>query len=344
MNNYVRVWTTWSLAGLVGCLMLAAGCVQHKLTPNATLSFDVPSKISVIEKGARVKVFTTGNMGAQTKGFVRDLTKELNEAGWFTVVSKKPFDYAMNINTFKGYRRDTDKQVPYNTVVDTTEQTDEDGNGHDVLVTTKRHSAIAAYVATISIYEAKNLEPLVYFNSVAAKGLWEDVTDPLPDDGVLEKKLANQIVRQMRNLLTSERRTIGVILPEASNPTIRDLLLQGKLEDAQTKARSLLPETPLKNLSATLYEKWAKAAKKAREQGNEHVVERDMETDLATFYLLFIAKEAYGTTEARLHEVHDGYTEILALTGDNNMIEACAHSLSRVEQNARRLNINLSPE
>jgi hypothetical protein len=40
--------------------------VQQKLTPNANLAFDIPSKISVIKKGARVKIFTTGNMGAPT--------------------------------------------------------------------------------------------------------------------------------------------------------------------------------------------------------------------------------------------------------------------------------------
>jgi hypothetical protein len=344
MNEYVATYVKWSLGGLLCCLLLATGCVQKKLTPNATLAFDIPSKISVIKKGSRVKIFTTGNMGSQTSIFVRDLTTTLNEAGWFTVVTSKPFDYAMNINTFKGYRRDGRDEIPYNVKVTKKSQTDKSGSGREVMVTEKRHSAIGAYVASVSIYEARTLEPMAYFNSVAAQGIWEDETKPLPAAGALEKKLADQIVKQMRNLLSTERRQVGVVLPEGGDRSVKDLLVQGKINAAAKRAASLVPGTPLADLSPGLYEKWADAAAEARKQGNEQAVERDMETDLNNFYLLFMAREASGVTESRLRAVHDGYAGILALTGNQDLIEACAHSLNRVEQNARRLNVNLSPE
>jgi hypothetical protein len=318
--------------------------MQKKLTPNATLSFDIPSKISVIKKGSRVKIFTTGNMGSQTDAFVRDLTKTLNEAGWFTIVTGKPFDYAMNINTFKGYRRDGSQEIPYNVKVSKKAQTDKSGSGREVMVTENRHSAIAAYVASVSIYEARTLEPMAYFNSVAAQGIWEDENKPLPPAETLEKKLADQIVKQLRNLLSTERRQVGVVLPEGGDRSVKDLLVQGKINAAAKRAASLVPGTPVADLSPGLYEKWADAADEARKQGNEQAVERDMETDLNNFYLLFMAREASGVTESRLRAVHDGYAGILALTGNQDLIEACAHSLNRVEQNARRLNVNLSPE
>ncbi|WP_462323687.1 hypothetical protein [Desulfoplanes sp.] len=344
MSKHVFAVTEWTLAGFLCVLLAATGCVQQKLTPNATLSFDIPSKISVIKKGARVKVFTSGNMGRQTRGFVRDLTRTLNEAGWFTIVSKKPFDYAMNINTFKGYRRDNRKEVPYNLKVIKKSQTDKSGSGREFLVKEKRHSAIGAYVASVSIYKARTLEPMVYFNSVAAQGVWEDASSPLPTDGTLEKKLAGQIVKRMRNLLSTEHRQVGVILPDGGDQRVKDLLVQGRVAAAAKRAVSLVPRTPLADLSPGLYEKWADAADEARKQGNEKVVERDMETDLNNFYLLFMAKEASGVAESRLREVHDGYAGIVALTENQNLIDGCAHSLSRVEQNARRLNVNLSPE
>ena len=344
MSKHVFAVTKWSLGGLLCCLLVATGCVQQKLTPNATLSFDIPSKISVIKKGARVKIFTSGNMGPQTRDFVRDLTKTLNEAGWFTIVTQQPFEYAMNINTFKGYRRDGRNETPYNDKVIKKSETDKSGSGRDVLVTEKRHSAFGAYVASVSVYEAKTLEPMVYFNSVAAQGVWEDGDKPLPAAETLEKKLADQIVRQMRNLLSTEHRQVGVILPEGGDQRVKNLLVQGQVDAAATRATSLVPRTPLAELSPALYEKWADAADEARKQGNENAVERDMETDLNNFYLLIMAKEASGVAESRLREVHDGYAGIVSLTENQNLIDACAHSLSRVEQNARRLNVNLSPE
>ncbi len=342
MNRQTGALTRWALGGLVCCLILVTGCGQKKLKTNATLAFDIPSKISVIKKGSRVKVFTTGNMGKQTKGFVRDLTRQLNEAGWFTVVTKKPFDYALNVNTFKEYRRDDARQIPYNTQVVIQSKTDENGSGQERLVTKKRHSALAAYVASVSIYEVKTLEPLVYFTSMAAQGVWEDVSRPLPDNGALEKKLAGEIVQHLRQLLNTEHREVGVILPDNGDAEVKKLLVQGKVPAATARAKALLPEASLKDLSPALYEKWAKAVAKAREQGNKDAVERDMETDLNNFYLFFMAREASGLGEERLREVHDGYAEILALTENQQLVEACAHSLSRVEQNARRLNVNLS--
>jgi hypothetical protein len=66
MNTHGIAYVKWSLGGMVCCLLVVLGCVQQKLTPNANLAFDIPSKISVIKKGARVKIFTTGNMGAPT--------------------------------------------------------------------------------------------------------------------------------------------------------------------------------------------------------------------------------------------------------------------------------------
>jgi hypothetical protein len=344
MNTHGIAYVKWSLGGMVCCLLVVLGCVQQKLTPNANLAFDIPSKISVIKKGARVKIFTTGNMGAPTREFVRDLSQTLNQAGWFTVVTKAPFDYAMNINTFGDYRRDEPREIPYNVKVSKKTETFKDGSGREVLVTEKRHSAMAAYVASVSIYETRSLEPLVYFNSVAAQGVWEDGSNPLPGARTLEKRLADQIVRQMRHLLSTEHRQVGVILPGEGDQRVKDLLIQGKVGAAAQRAASLVPAMPLRQLSLQVYEAWARAAATARKNGNKDVVIRDMETDLNNFYLLFLAREASGVTEARLREVHDGYADILALTTSKDLIDACAHSLSRVEQNARRLNVNLSPQ
>ena len=335
-------WPAWVL--VLCCLFLGVGCGPQKLQPNARVAFDIPSRISVIKKGARVRIVTTGNREKSTGGFVRELTASLNNAGWFKVVSSRPFEYAININTFKGYRRDTRQETDYNNRVVKKSQTNKNGSGKDFLVTEKKHSAIAAYVTTVSIYEVRTLEPMAYFNIVASQGIWEDAKASLPSAVSLEKKLAGQIVKRMRNLLSTERRDVGVILPAGGDQAVKNLLVAGKISAAAKRATSLIPGVPLAKLTPILYEHWAEAAKKAQDEGNAEAKERDMEEDLANYYLLLMSREASGVAEDALRQIHDGYARILALTDDQNVVNACAHSLSRVEQNARRLNVNLSPE
>ncbi|MFA6811245.1 MAG: hypothetical protein WCR47_09355 [Desulfoplanes sp.] len=335
-------WPVWAL--VLCCLFMGVGCGPQKLQPNAKVSFDIPSRISVIKKGARVRIFTTGNRERNTAAFVRELTTALNNAGWFKVVSSQSFEYAMNINTFRGYRRDTDGETQYNLKVFKKSQTDNIGNGRDFLVSEAKHSAIAAYVTTVSIYEVRTLEPMAYFNIVASQGMWEDQANSLPSAAFLDKKLSDQIVKRMRNLLSSERRDVGVILPAGGDQKVKNMLVAGKISAAAKRAGSLIPGVPLAKLTPMLYEQWAEAAKKAQKEGNTEAKERDMEEDLATNYLLLMAREASGVAEDALRQIHDGYAKILALTDNQDMVNACAHSLSRVEQNARRLNVNLRPE
>lgn len=335
-------WLVWAVA--LSCLLLGVGCAPQKLQPNAQVTFDIPSKISVIKRGARVKIFTTGNRGKDTGAFVRELTAALNHAGWFKVVSERPFEYAMNINTFRGYRRDNRDETAYNTKVIKQSRTNKNGSGNEFLVTERKHSAIAAYVTTVSIYEVRTLEPMAYFNNIASQGIWENTTDPLPSAVSLENKLAGQIVQRMRNLLSTERRDVGVILPAGGDQEVKNLLVGGKIAAASTRATSLIPEVPLAKLTPKVYEQWAEAAKNVHKEGNANAKERDMEEDFANYYLLLMSKEASGVTEDALRQIHDGYARILALTDDQDVVNACAHSLSRVEQNARRLNVNLRPE
>lgn len=332
----------WVVLGC--CLLMGIGCGPQKLQPNARVSFDIPSRISVIKKGARVRIFTTGNREKNTGAFVRELTSSLNKAGWFKVVSGRPFEYAININTFHGYRRDSKKESAYNTKVIKKSQTNKNGSGKEFLVTEKKHSAIAAYVTTVSIYEVRTLEPMAYFNIVASQGIWENASNPLPSATSLDKKLSDQIVKRMRNLLTSEHREIGVILPAGGDQEVKNLLIRGKIAAAAKRAGLLIPPVDLAKLTPALYEQWAEDVAKAREEGNAEAKERDIKEDLANYYLLLMAREASVVAEDRLRQIHDGYARILALTDDQDLINACAHSLSRVEQNARRLNVNLSPE
>jgi hypothetical protein len=330
-----RIWLLLCFSGL-----LMFGCAMKRPQPNAKVRFDVPSKLSIIKKGSTVRLLPSKDTERQTPGFTKELAKQLNEAGYFKVSRASDPQYVMAVHTYWAARCDNSKQSQYNLKYIKKTVVHDNGSGYEFLDKESAASFTCALTGTVSIYEVADMRPLVYFNVAAVDTQWarrRGTRAPKApcDPRAARRELLSQIVTNIRNLLVREQRSIGVIIPSRGDAQAKRLIFSGKSKQAANRLETLLPPAELTELSPELYEKWNQQAETEDRPG------RDMDEDLANFYLLLMTQEARGVSAESIREIHDGYAQLVVLGSDTDLINASADSLSRVEESARRLGVQL---
>ncbi|MGE4557526.1 MAG: hypothetical protein AB7D07_11950 [Desulfovibrionaceae bacterium] len=321
------------------CLLMF-GCALKRPQPNAEVRFDVPSKLSIIKKGADVRLLASKDSNRQTPGFSKELADQLNEAGYFKVDHSPNPQYVMAVNTYWASRCDDSRQSSYNLKYVKKSVIHDNGSGYEFVDKESAASFTCALTGTVSIYEVADMRPLVYFNVAAVDTQWarrhgtKAPKAPCDPKGA-RQKLMSQIVANIRNLLAREQRKIGVIIPSGGDAEVKRLIFAGKHKQAAKRLKTLLPPASLAELTPELYEKWNQQAEAEERPG------RDMGEDLANFYLLLMTQEARGVSAESIREIHDGYAQLVMLGSATDLINASADSLSRVEESAKRLGVPL---
>ena len=343
-----RIW----LLLLMLIISVPIGCAPS-LKTNAVVKFDTPSSISVIGSKSKVLLTSLNNYGYKNSPqFLKDIKTEINQAKYFQAVLRanykvdKTASHLMNIDNFMVYRADNSKQKIYNKqfIKVTHPKRDKRGNeigGYESIEKKDAKSSTATLITTVTIYDTRNLEPLAYFNIVSTDCDWRKWEEDIADKHLFEKGLRRQIVAKLKDLVTRDRKGVGVIIPDNCDRSAKQLLLNSDYQGAKSRLKILLPQESILVLSPRevikKYEQWAREVEIAKKEGRKGILERDMEQDLRNYYLYLMAEEARNISPGNLRSVHMGYTNIVALTEDNSLIEACAHSLGRLEIKAERI-------
>jgi len=342
---------------LVAILAILAGCAMP-LKTNAVVKFYTPSKISVVKPGSWVMVTSFKNHGfTHSRSFLYNISREINKTGYFhTFVSDTPrldrkATHIMNIDNFMAFRQDNAEDTKYNTKFIIKQRVKNNRKGekigsYEYIAEERGRSSTATLITTVTIYEIESLEPLIYFNIVSTDCSWKRLSKSPKGPARFEKTLTKQIISKLKDMITWDKKEVGVIIPDGCDATAKSLLLQSKYRQTRKRLRPLLPPTNILTLPQSKvlkkYAEWQKTAEEARKAGNKSAAPRNMEKDLKHYYLYLMAQEGLNLSVANLRNVHDGYTAILGLTEDSSLSDACAHSLGRVEVKARRIYPGLS--
>lgn len=341
------------LAGLSLFLMSCAPTLQ----PNAHVSFHVPAALSVIEEGSHIGIMSLGRERYHYKNIqtlLRTLSDQINRAGHCTsrVISRfepgMEFTHLMNVDTFLVFRKDADNHIPYNRRFGVVTEQKRNRNGEVILeeqivVYEDAQSASATMVTAVTIYRVSTLEPLAYFNIISSQDQWKPTSVSLGDaEGDFERSLSNGILERLKSDITAERKRTGVILPSTGDAEARRLILNDQGQAAIQRLNALLPQENLLQWGPKQVREWyeqqARETDEARKAGNKDAVKRNMEADLANYYLYAMAHETLEVKPATLQRAFHQYSWILSLTESDALIPACAHSLGRVELFAQWMN------
>ncbi|CAH2031433.1 hypothetical protein [Trichlorobacter ammonificans] len=342
-------------------LLLAAGCVTTRIEPDTQVVMDTPSQLSGIPAGSTVQIISLdrGNncryaSADKLRTRLEELMKKVQETApehAFRIVSGNTAnaDYLMNVDLFCSYRQDSTADTRFNTVTlkqekEITNSNGEPINGYEYLVTETTKSATGSFIASVSIYERKNLIPIGYFNVIAYD------TSTTPQNGkpaeatVLLGQLGQQVVAKVKDMVNRDKKPVGAFMPERSNENLKKMVLSGPTPTLLSKISSLLPMEPASipaKLNLEYYNSLKLANEERRKKGEKDVIDRSMELDLSNYYLFLTVKEALDVSPSSILEVFEGHSRILGLTADDGLVRASAHALGRLEVNARRLGIKL---
>ncbi|NDV22603.1 hypothetical protein [Desulfovibrio sp. JC022] len=327
------------ITGIVLTILLA-GCAAKRPVPNAQVNFEVPSKLSIIKKDSLLRIISTKESKKETPGLAKELSSQLNKIGYFKVNNGANPRYVLNLDTFWDERCDNKQQTKYNVRFLKKVKKNKDGSGYEYLVKEHGKSYTASLIGAISIYEVKNMQPLVYFNVNAEDTVWvrsgsERQSKSPCNTRAARKKMTGEIITKINSLLSNEHRNVPVVFPSGGDGQVKHLLRSRKAKAAQERLKSILPPIQITALTPQLYEKWDE---EAEQNGTP---KRDMDEDLANYYLLFMAQEARGVSEQSAHTIHTGYIQIMLQADDKSLINAAADSMARLEETASRLGIRL---
>ena len=320
--------------------LMFQGCGNNVAQPNTPVQFYTPSKLSVIKKGSKVYIQGLHDHKYLSKNLHKGIKDYFEKDNIFKIVNnKKESDIVISINTFYSYRGDSLQDTQYNKKYFVKRISNKSG-GQDKLMQSTFSSSTGTLISTISIYDKKNLEPLVYFNIMPT-----DTSKVINGKGYASKQNFNQkftqeVINKLNDLVSEKNKNVNVFLPLKSNPELKKSLLNSKFDDLFKSAEVLLPKFDIDEVSK---EKYEDIKKKSSEKGSK-ILKRDLETDLSNFYVYFIAKESVDISAKNIKKVYAGYKRIMNLTTDESLILACANSLGRIEFKADRLKIKLGGE
>ena len=326
--------------------LMFQGCGNNVAQPNTSVQFYTPSKLSVIKKDSKIYIQSLHDHKYLSKNLHKGIKDYFKQDGIFQIVNDaKSADVIISINTFSSHRADNSTDTKYNksyTKIRETFKNSEgrETGGQDKIVEANFTSSTATLIATVSIYDKKNLEPLVYFNvtpkdtSVTRIGSGDAMYKSKKDFSI---QFTQEIIKKLNDLVSTKNKAVNVFLPKKSNAKLKTLLLQSKFKELIAEAKSILPTFDIQDISINKYDE----IKKQSSVKGSKVKARDLETDLSNFYIYFMAKESTDISAKNIISVYKAYKKVMFLTKDDTLSLACANSLGRVEFKANRLNINL---
>ncbi len=328
--------------------LLFQGC-NDVAQPNIPMNFYTPSKLSVVKEGSKIYIQNLHNYKYKSTDLINGINEYFKKDNIFKIVDNiKSADIVIGINTFYSYRTDNSSDTKYNKKYFVKREIyrnsrGKETGGKDLLITSNHSASTATLISTISIYDKKNLEPLVYFNitptDTSTKIFGKDNTLPTSNSQYNEK-FTEEVIKKINDLITTKVKKANIFLPNNSNAAYTKLLLNTDFNALYKSSKDLLPSFDVLDISVEQYEE---INQKASVKGSKTQA-RNMEVDLSNYYIYMIAKESTDLSAANIIKVYKSYKKIIALTKNESLILACANSLGRIEFKADRLKINLGDE
>ena len=332
---------------LVG--LMYQGCTNNVVQPNTPVKFYTPSKLSVIKEGSKIYIQGLHDHKYKSSKLHKGIKNYFEKDNIFKVVNSiKSADIVISVNTFYSYRADDSSDTKYNKKYFVKREVYKNSRGKttggkDKLLMSNHSSSTATLITTVSIYDKKNLEPLVYFNVTptdTSKVIMGKSSTIYKSSNAFNSKFTNDVISKINDLVTTKDKNVNVFIPKNGNAKLKSSLLNANFKDLFKNSKSVLPAFAISEVSMKKYED---IKKQASVKGSK-IQKRDLETDLSNFYIYYMAKESTDISAKNIKDVHKSYKKIISLTKNESLILACANSLGRVEFKADRLKINLGDE
>jgi hypothetical protein len=326
---------------LIGILF--TGCVNSVVKPTTPVQFITPSKFSMIKKGSNIYIQELHNFKYNSKSLHKGLVKYFKKDKIFNIVNNiKKADVIISLNTFYSYRGDTNSDGKYNIRYDVErvvyrDKKGRETGGYDKLVSSNYMASTATLVSTVSIYNKKDLAPLIYFNISQTDTSKAKSKKGYKSNKKFNSEFTSKLIEKLNDLITTKAKKANVFLPNLCDKELKSLLLNANFATLFQKAKTILPPFSLDEVNE---EKYELINKQASVKGSK-ISKRDLETDLANFYIYYMAKESTDISRKNVKDVFNAYKRIMFLTKNESLMLACANSLGRVEFKADRVNANL---
>ncbi len=314
---------TCEFLSMLAMLAMLCGCATVDWVK---LSYHTPGNSGVaLKQHAAARLMATGEQQV-AQATLNRIAAEFNsrEDSDVRIVlnENEPADYYIYLNINSAFRAPSAEEVPYNASKTVGEQ-DGTTRGRNIIVTTSgQPSSSGAGCVAVAIYSATKLEPVHYFEVPMYDGDFAVEGGKLRGNEQFVGSLVEQTGQMFSDMFLTQKRDINTAIPKKNaDGALVKALRAGDVEAVEQRTQELLADSVDGYLA-----KAAAASKSAREK---------LEGGLCTCYLNTLAAELDNFDADTLQTVHERYTQILTLTADEGLAEACANALARVEQKAQ---------
>ena len=312
-------------------VMFLCGCANNVYW--VKLNYKTPGNSGItLKKDSKVKLVAVGETQvaqATLRSIARAFDKSRNSEVEIILDANKPADYYILFRICTDFRTSSPEAVPFNSVVRIVEKNSE-RSGYDVIDTVPGTSSVSGAICVLgSIYSIASLDPVYHFEISMHDGDFAVEEGKLRGNEQFVNAFVNQLGYGFSDMFLTKVRNIATAIPQnIADDAMVSALQAGVVKDVATRAQALIPEN---------FEEY-RAKIMAVEKKNDR---KQFDGGLCCYYLLALSRELVNFDIDNLRELHKLYSQILLITQDDGLAEACANSLARVEKKAQISGVKL---
>ena len=314
MEKMYRMKTCLAALGL----LLLCGCANVNYEK---LSYVSPATGGISFKAdGKAKLIVTSK-GQLAQDAANSITAILNREGVRGVKvvngAETSVDYYIFVNVTTGYKNSSDK-APLNkkVVLVKSDKRTEKTNEYYIAEEPGYPEGSGALYASVSIYTVNSLDPLHYFEISSNEG---DCDGKVRTNEAFVNKFVSELGSKFSDLTATQPRVFDTAIPTSNvDSSMVKALKSGQLNQVHQRAKEHASD------DFDAYIALAKNAKKLK----------PFRAGLCALYLSALAMEMNNFDIENLRELHRRYYQLLMITDDDGLAEACANALARVEKKA----------
>ncbi|MBR6374076.1 MAG: hypothetical protein IKS20_12930 [Victivallales bacterium] len=301
-------------------LLLLCGCEN---VTREKLSFMSPGNGGIaLRQEAKARLLVSGEQQL-SRAIEESIASAFNKKGGnglkIVLGPSAALDYYIIVNVTTGHKESQYSSTRFNSITRVVER-DGERNGRDVVETVPgRTDASGAMYAAVAIYSVTSLEPVHYFEFSANDGVIDNGGVGQHSREAFTNKFVAEISMKFSDMISSQWRRFSTAIPKDDvDIEMVNALKKGAFEAVEARGRTLMPG------SFDEYVQKVKSSKNAKKYN----------AGLCCYYLLALSKEARHFDIDNLRSLYRQYYQILMLTENEGLAEACANSLARIEKKA----------
>lgn len=293
-----------------GAALLLGGCASVEMAQYTVTSF---AEIPLKDK-AKVKIVANND---ELTSIVDSLKSEFAKSGNFKVAEDKA-DYWFVLSGSGQYGKSDPQKV-----VSVVKEENSNG-GKEVFAETTQNLASAAKGVSVSVYEAKTLSPVHYFEIPIYNG--DNTKDAVRGESVYNDAFSKEVVERVKDAFITQQKQVETPMPLEADGDLRDLFVKGGEGFAKGDAKAYNPFLEkYKQIGAV---DLAKLCEQLRTKTYEA---SDADMKLGNYYLYLLVKEAQTLDPEALKKIKDEQMMVLCASDAKGLAEAVPVALARLE-------------